>query len=807
MPEKALHPAPTHEALPLEDLRWYCPLNTIPAETTESVEPIEGIIGQDRALKALKLGVELYSPGYNVFVCGLSGTGKATTIKTILEKIQPKKLLTRDYCYVNNFVDGDRPMLLVFERGVGARFKKDMVVAMNMVKERMPGIFEEEEYLKKRQSYVDEYNAKETELFSAFEKEIEPDGFVLGRIQEGQSLHPEILVKLADKAVLVSDLPNAVMQNLLTKEDAERLTDKYREHKTTLQEVYRRGMRLSREYQKMIQDHEREVGAFYVNAIFSDLLAEYTDEKVQTYLQQVIGSVLDNIEQFKVRDDEETELATVYEVNLIIDNSNSSCCPVVIETSPTFRNIFGTIERSQDSNGFWYTDFSMIKSGALLRADGGFLVINAADALTEPGVWKNLQRVLMYRKLEIQSMEMFAQQTSSALKPEAIDVNVKVILIGNNEIYGILSAYERDFKKIFKVKADFDHEMHNTHLAVQQYTSLIRKLISDEDLNHFDKHAIAAVVEYGARLVDSKKKVTTQFSEIADIVREANYWCQHNSNKYVTIEHVDKAIDETYNRHSLYEEKLQEMIDEEVILIDVDGGRIGQINGLAVYGGDRFSFGKPTRITAAVSAGKAGIINIEREARMSGSTHDKGMLILSGYFREQFAQKHPLSLTASVSFEQSYSGIDGDSASSTEIYALLSSLSGIPINQGIAVTGSVNQKGDIQPIGGVNEKVEGFFDVCVQRGLTGKQGVIIPIQNVDDLMLRSRVVRAVSEGRFNVWAISSVTEGIELLTGIAAGERDAKGRYPKETVFGKVEARLEELFVSAKDEKDEKKTG
>lgn len=804
MPENALRPAADHRALPLEDLRWYCPLNMIPAETTESVEPIEGIIGQDRALKALKLGVELYSPGYNVFVCGLSGTGKATTIKTILEKIQPTKLLTRDYCYVNDFVDSDRPMLLIFERGVGARFKREMAEAMNMVKERMPGIFEEEEFLKTRQSYVDEYNKQETMLFASFEKEIEPDGFVLGRVQEGQSLHPEILVKLEDKAILVSDLANAVAQNMLTKEDAERLNEKYREHKATLQQVYRRGMRLSREYQKKIQNHERSVGEFYINAIFSDLLEEYTDSKVQTYLKQVIGSVLDNIDQFKIRDEEETELATEYEVNLIIDNSNASCCPVVIETAPTFRNIFGTIERSQDSNGFWYTDFSMIKSGSLLKADGGFLVINAADALTEPGVWKNLQRVLLYRKLEIQSIEMFTQQTSSALKPEAIDVNVKVILIGNNEIYNLLSAYERDFKKIFKVKADFDHEMPNTHLAAQQYTSLIRKLISDEGLKHFDKHAIAGILEYGARLVDSKKKVTTQFSEIADIVREANYWCQQNSNKYVTIEHVDKAIDETYNRHSLYEEKLQEMIDEEVILIATDGGRVGQINGLAVYGGERFSFGKPTRITAAVSAGKAGIINIEREARMSGSTHDKGMLILSGYFREQFAQEHPLSLTASVSFEQSYSGIDGDSASSTEIYALVSALSDIPIHQGIAVTGSVNQKGDIQPIGGVNEKVEGFFDVCVQRGLTGTQGVIIPVQNVDDLMLRSRVVRAVEEGRFNIWAISSVSEGIELLTGIAAGERGEDGHYPENTVFGKVEARLRELFETAKDEKEER---
>lgn len=791
--------APPHPELESSQLRWYCPDDLIPAETTEGVEPIEGIIGQDRALKALKLGVELYSPGYNIFICGLSGTGKATTIKTILEKIQPRKVLTRDFCFVNNFEDPDRPRLLVFERGQGRRFQADMAEAMQMVLERIPGQFEEEEFLKKKQALIDEYNRLEAELFGAFEKQIEPDGFLLGRVQEGQAVHPEILVKLGDKAVMVSDLAAAVAQQLIAKEDAERFAEKYREHKLALQDVFRRGLKLSREYQKKISDHERHVGEFLVLAVFKDLFEDYTDEKTQAYLNAVMESILDNLEQFKTPSEEMTGVPTEYEVNLLLDNSATSCCPVVIETVPTFRNIFGTIERKQDANGFFYTDFTMIKSGSLLQADGGFLVLNAADALTEPGVWKNLQRVLLYRQMEIQSLEMFAQQSASALKPESIDVNVKVILIGNNEIYGALSEYERDFKKIFKVKADFDYEMPNTDLAVKQYTALVRKLISDEGLKHFDKHAIASIVEYGARLVDSKKKLTTQFSEIADIVREANYWCQQNSNKYVTGEHVDKAIEEAYNRHALYEDKLQEMIDNEVILIDVDGERIGQINGLAVYGGERFSFGKPTRITATVSAGKAGIINIEREAKMSGSTHDKGMLILSGFVREQFAQERPLSLTASISFEQSYSGIDGDSASSTEVYALLSALSELPITQSVAVTGSINQKGDIQPIGGVNEKIEGFFEVCERRGLTGRQGVIIPRQNVDDLMLRARVVDAVVAGKFHVWAVDNVTQGIGLLTGVAAGERGSNGRYPADTVFGMVERRLERLFESAQE--------
>ena len=795
-----LSSSPVHPELPAEDLRWYCTQEHIPAETTEEVDPIEGIIGQDRALKALKLGVELFSPGYNIFVCGLSGTGKATTIKTILEHIQPQRCESRDLCYVNNFDDPDQPMLLVFDRGKGIRFKTEVAEVMRMARERIPGVFEEAEYQRIRQGFVEDYTRKEAELFAGFEKVIAPDGFVLGRIQEGQAVHPELLVKLKDKAVMIADLPAAVVEKLISKKAAEAVMEKYREHRNALQEVFRQGLQLNREYQRIINEHERTTAAFYILPMFRDLLLAYTADTVQHYLNAMIESILDNLEQFKSRED--MSVPTDYEVNLVLDNSGTAVCPVIIETAPTFRNLFGTIDRQQDANGFFYSDFTMIKSGAVLGADGGFLVLNAADALSEPGVWKNLQRVLLYRKLEIQSPEMFTQQSVSAMKPQAIEVNLKVILIGNNEIYGMLSEYERDFKKIFKVKADFDYEMPNSELAVQQYTALIRKLITDEGLKHFDKTAIASIVEYGARLVGSKKKVTTQFSEIADIVREADYWCRQNSNKYVTSDHVDKAIEETYNRHSLYEEKLQELIDESVILIDTGGERVGQINGLAVYGGERFSFGKPSRITASVSAGKAGIINIEREARMSGSTHDKGVLILSGYLREQFAQDYPLSFSAAVSFEQSYSGVDGDSASSTEMYVLLSALSGIPIRQSIAVTGSVNQNGDIQPIGVVHEKIEVYFDVCRRRGLTGSEGVIIPRQNVSDLMLRTEIVEAVRGGRFHIWAISNVREGVELLTGTPAGEADKNGKFSDGSVFGRVQQRLRKLYEISKHDKD-----
>jgi lon-related putative ATP-dependent protease len=786
-----------------EDLRWSCSLDLIPADTTEDVEPVEGIIGQDRALKALKLGVELFSPGYNIFVCGLSGTGKATTIKTILEKIQPFCAPPQDMCYVFNFRDEDRPILLRFEKGVGTLFREAMGEAVALLRQRIPLLFEDDEFLKQRNAIIEEFNKKETELFTQFEQTIIPDGFVLGRVQEGQAVHPEIFVKSGEKAVMISDLGNLVTAGEMDAQAAEALVEKYREHRESMQDVFRSGVQLTREYQHILAEHERSVVSMVVTAVFAELTHEFAGDTVKDYLDQAMNAIMSNLDRFKPRSEDQKieDEMTEFMVNLILDNKDSSGCPVIIETAPTFTNLFGTIERQQDAQGFWFTDFSKIKCGSILRAEGGFLVLNAADTLAEPGVWRNLQRVLLYRKLEIQNFENLSQQSITSLKPEAIDLNIKVILIGNNEIYTLLRAYERDFKKIFKVKADFDYEMPNSPEAVNQYTALVRKLIHDEGLSHFDNRAIATIVEYGARLAGSKRKLTTQFSEIADVVREANYWCRQNGSKYVTDEHVDKAIRESRERHGLEEDRLQELIVDEVIMIDTDGERVGQINGLAVYGGDRFDFGKPTRITAAVGAGEAGIINIEREARMSGSTHDKGVLILSGYFRETFAQRHPLTLSASLSFEQSYSGIDGDSASSTEIYALLSALSGAPISQRFAVTGSVNQKGDIQPIGGVNEKVEGFFDVCRARGLTGAQGVLIPIQNVPDLMLREDVVAAVRDERFHIHAVHRIEEGIGILTGVPAGARDHQGAYPPDSIFGLAAKRLDEFARIAKKNK------
>ncbi len=776
-------------------VRWKCPLDWIPAETTEGVEPIEGIIGQDRAIKALKLGIEIQSPGYNVFVCGLSGTGKATTIKSLLEKIRPASPPLWDYCYVQNFTDPDTPVVLRFERGKGSAFRDAVGEAVHMLFEHIPALYQESEFLRKRTVLMNEYSQKETDMLTAFEQSILEDGFVLGRVQDGQAIRPELLYRHGEQTVLMSDLGTLIQSGAIDEVAATAIIDKYRVHRAALQETLKALMQTSREYQKLIADMEHESLSMLVEAAFAELRETWPEGKVQDYLSQLVGSVFESIDIFKPKSDQDqsVEPPTEWTVNLVLDNSTATDRPVIIETAPSFSNIFGTIERQQDENGLWFSDFTRIKPGSLLRADGGFLVLNAADVLTEPYVWKSLQRFLLYRKLEVQSPDMLAQQPISVVKPEPIDIDVKVILIGNNDIYSVMAGYERDFKKIFKVKADFDYEMPVSATSAAQYAALVRKLITDEGLRHFESRAIAELYEHGCRLAGGRMRVTTQFSEIADIVREADYWCRQNSNRFVMAAHVQQAVRESRERHMLTEEKLLDMIKREMIYIDTDGERIGQVNGLAVYQGDRYAFGLPTRITAAVGAGKAGIINIEREARMSGSTHDKGMLILTGYLRSLFAQVSPMTLSASISFEQSYSGVDGDSASSTELYALLSALADVPIRQNFAVTGSVNQKGDIQPIGGVNEKIEGYFQVCRTRGLTGRQGVIIPRQNADDLMLAHEPAEAIREGRFHVHAIHRIEEGIELLTGMPAGEHLVDGRFPVDSIFGRVARRLAEL--------------
>lgn len=793
--------APKPKELKLEELRWYCNPDIFEFESTSKVKPIEGVVGQERALKALKLGVDMDSPGYNIFVTGLSGTGKMYTIKSMLETISPECSNLKDYAYVNNFEDVDRPKLLEFNAGKACKFRKDLLDSIKYLQEHIPQALESESFLEIKKNVIASYSEEQQKMLNEFEALLNKEGLTLGQIKVGEVPRPEILAIIEEQPVMVQQLEQYVKEKKITKEDAERIILKYGEFQQELQTLFKNSLKRSQDLRDAISKLEANEVEHLINAVIGHLKAVYKNKSVSEYLEKVKENINANLEVFKgVKPAQEKSDAGYivdylkdYEVNIILDNTNTKQCPVYIETSPTYTNLFGTIEKYSDGQGGWYADFTRIKGGSLLRASGGYIVINAMDAFSEPGVWKALKRVLLYGKLEIQDLANFYQFSPSIIKPEPIEIKAKVILVGNNYVYSILSNYEDDFNKIFKIKAEFDYEMKLTDTALNEYARIIKKLIENENLFEFDKTAIAKIAEYGARYAGEKNKLTTRFAYITDLTRESSFWAKDNGDDIVTAYHVNQAYKSARERHNLYESKVSEMITTGSIMIDTKGERIGQVNGLAVYGNGNYSFGKPTRITASVSLGNGNIINVEREAGLSGSTHNKGVLVITGYFKGTFGNKVPLSFNASLVFEQGYGMIDGDSASITEICALISCLSEIPLKQYIAITGSVNQKGDIQPIGGVNEKIEGFFDICKSVGLNKKQGVIIPKQNVKDLMLKDEVIDAVLNKEFHIYPVEKVEEAIEILTGVKAGKLTARGNFELNSVFGKVEKKLEKM--------------
>lgn len=797
--------APAHRELKPEELRWKCNPEIFEFESTEDIEPIEGILGQERALKAIRLGVDLRSPGYNIYIAGLSGSGKATTIKKMLEKITAKCPELHDYAYVNNFKDPDQPMLLKFPKGRAKEFRQDLQSAIEILKQRIPLTLESDLYLTRKKNLVDEYNQKEQELMNAFDNELRKKGFSLGQIKVGEVIRPDILPLIDGKPVPIFQIEELVNQNKLTKEQAQELIRQYQDNQQDLQLLFKKGLKISQEFQEKLQQLERESAEVIVKGIFEGLKEKYGSNSVLNFLNQVEENILNNIQIFKgakplgetTQQGVEIDYFSDYDVNIILDNSETEECPVIIETNPTYVNLFGTIERVSDGHGGWYSDYTNIKAGSLLKANGGYLVLNVLHLFEEPGVWKTLKRVLTYNKLEIHESPFLFSISSTSLKPQPIDIDTKVILIGSQIIYSYLSEREYDFKKMFKVKADFDYEINRTEHNIQEYAKVIKKLIKEENLLEFDKSAIAYLMEISAIFAGRQDKLTTRFSRIADVMREASFWAKDDGQKIVSDYHVQKAYRMTKDRHGMLESKITEMYKDNLILIDTQGERVGQINGLAVYDADFYSFGRPTRITATVSLGSGAIINVEREAGMSGRHYNKGVLIISGYFRETFGQDMPLSFNANLVFEQSYGMVEGDSASCTEIFALLSVLSNLPLKQSIAVTGSLNQKGDVQPIGGVNEKIEGFYDICKLQGLTGTQGVIFPVQNIRDLMLKEEVIDAVKKGTFHLYPISRVEEGIEILTGVKAGRKTAKG-YEVGSVFYLVEKRIKELYEKSR---------
>jgi len=819
MTSKDIKTVPVHEELPPAKLRWRCELSRIPFETTAQAELREGFIGQERALRALKMGVELSAPGYNVFVCGLAGTSRGGTIASMIEKLHPRTKKSLDRCYVNNFKIADRPRLLSLARGQANGFKKDMQAGIDFLRRRIPQVFEGEPFQRQKGRIVERFTVREKELMDDFTRRIAREQFALGHMQVGAVALPEIFPVLEGQMVPIEDISKMVHEGKLESPVAEVIERKYEQFRQEFTVVYRKTLTLSRELASELSYLEQEAASVLVDGAIEELKEKYPGAGVAEYLEEVRHHLLDNLGPFKEREGEsETEAGAeppdglpklpglserdpfrVYGVNVILAHGDEDTSPVIFETTPTYANLFGTIQRAYDARGGWTSDFMDLRGGSLLRADGGFLIMYSLEALSETGVWRALKRTLNHSRLEIQPLEMFYPFGGSALKPEAVQLDVKVILIGDRELYEVLYQYEEDFRKIFKVRVEFDEEMHMSDGVIAEYAGRLRALCEKENLFPFDRGAFAAMLEYGVRQAGRRNKVTARFVDMADLAREAHYAAMAAGEAVVRAAHVRSALASKVERHNLIETRVREMIEEGTLLVDVAGERVGQVNGLSVLEIGGYSFGKPVRITASAALGKAGLINIEREANLSGRFHDKGVHIISGFLRTRFAQDSPLSLAASICFEQSYSGVDGDSASSTEVYALLSALSSLPLRQDIAVTGSMNQQGDIQAIGGVNEKIEGYFGVCRIQGLTGSQGVMIPASNVEDLMLREDILDAVAAGKFHIWPVGKVEQGIEILTGRAAGTRDDKGKFDDGTVFALVDERLRAMANTMKD--------
>lgn len=784
----------TPRRLDASELCSLCDRARLDFENTSQLEPLDGIIGQERALQAIRFGLGMRSFGYNLYVAGSPGTGKKTLIRLLVEEIARQEDTPDDVFYVYNFERPERPHAIVVPPGVAAAFRDDMEHLVKSLEEEVPKAFKSDDYESRKNQILQSFQGKQTALNDRLQHEARerdlavkssgPQVFTLP-VMDGHELTREEYEKLSD-------------------EEKERIQQKQREFSETIQEVYREVRDLQQETQHQLKELDRRVALISTGYSLDEIRTRYSDyPRITEYLEAAQHDIVANISNFLSAGNEENEDGALmgdgpdplkrYRVNVIVDNSKQEGAPVIEETHPTFRNLIGYTDR-EVRMGTLYTDFTMIRAGSILQAHNGYLILDLIDLLTTPLAWDSLKRVLQDGSISIQEpAEQYGLAATTGMRPEPVPVKLKVIVLGSSELYGLLYSHDESFQKLFKVRAEFDTVMRKNDDHVARYARFVRTLCEKESLRHFERDAVAALIEHSSRMVSDQTRLTLRFSDVADLIRESHYWAAQESREFVSAEDVRKAISEKIYRSNLFEQRIQEMIDEGSIMIQTTGEAVGQINGLSVYQVGDYAFGKPTRITAEVSVGDEGIVNIEREARMSGRIHDKGVLILGGYLHGSYGQKHPLSLHASLCFEQSYSGVDGDSASSTELYALLSALSGIPLKQSIAVTGSINQKGVIQPIGGVNEKIEGFFAACKSAGLTGEQGVVIPHQNVQNLMVNQEVIEAVRAGRFHIYPIANVDEGMEILTGVAAGEKQADGSYPEGTIHRRVHARLIEM--------------
>jgi lon-related putative ATP-dependent protease len=782
--------------LPPAKLRWRCPMSVFDFKTTDDIKACQDIIGQDRALCAIKMGLKLEHRGYNIFITGLVGTGRTTTIKHLLERLEKKGPVPPDICYMNNFKDPSMPRCIELEAGGGIHLSADMNRLIAELMSKIPSLFRSDYYKDRRKKLMEEYQLKQKDIISKFEKEIASEGFTMVRIQVGPIIKPELVPVIDGSPVNLPQIEKLAEEGKLPKEKVKQYEESAEKLSEQMQTVYVQVKDLEREANRILEDFDFDTVRPVIHDLIQEIDRKYKNEALSRELEEIEEVLLQKLDLFRSSEEEGTAQQAAagsepgeredafreFRVNVVVDNSETKAPPVIIENFPSFRNLFGAIERDIVLGGVSRADHMNIRAGSFHRANGGYLVLNALDVFTEPGVWQSLKRTLKSSEALIQSYDPWSFLGSSAIKPEAMKLKVKIVLIGDDYLYSLLFAYDEDFQKIFKIKAEFDREVKNSAPVVKQYAGFIKALGVKEQMKPFDRSGVAAVVEYGVRLAGRQSKLSTRFSEIADVIRESDYYAREEGNGCVTAKHVHKAIKCRNERLNLIEDKIQERIDEGTLMIDTTGSVIGQLNGLSVYDLGDYAFGKPSRITARTSLGNAGVINIEREADLSGRTHNKGVLILAGFLRGRYGSEHPLAMSASLCFEQSYGGVDGDSASSTELYAILSSIGEMPLRQDIAVTGSINQKGEIQPIGGVNEKIEGFFRVCKSRGLKGTEGVIIPVQNVADLMLDDDVVEAVARKKFHIYPVRTIDEGIEILTGLPAGRPSKTGTYPKGTV-------------------------
>ena len=788
---------------------------TLGFDTTESLcPPEEGVVAQDRAIEAIKFGMGMKDVDYNIFVAGQPKTGLTYIARTFLEKTAKEEPTPPDCCYVYNFKEPDSPNYLSLTAGRGKELQKSMEQFVHTLQAKIPEVFDSEDYSAKEAEVHQAFERQRREIIDALSQRAREEGFILQFSQVGMVIVPAAEDGQPMSQEELSQLPEEKKQELREKSD-----NLQKEMNDAIKEIRKAEAAFKEKHSKL----DAEIAMYVVGHLMETLEEQFKEEKeVLEYFQEVQADILENIDDFKKKQEPQAPAAPMpmppkevtfrkYDVNVLIDNSETEGAPVIIESNPSYPNLFGSIER-QAYFGALFTDFTMIKPGALHKANGGYLILKALDLLKYWISWEALKRAIKDRQIKIEDLgELYGIFSTRTLKPTPIPLNVKLVLTGDPYLYQLLYIYDDRFPKMFKVKAHLDTEVDNTEDNLKQGACVMSKFCVDQKLRHVTNDGVARVLEHSMELTGDREKLTLKLADVSDLLKEADYYAGEEKSDYINSEHVQRAIEKKRFRASLYEEKVQELIKKDIFWVETDGQKVGQVNGLSILMTGDHEFGKPSRITATISLGKGGVVDIDREAKLSGNIHTKGVMILSSFLREKFAHNKPLSLSASLCFEQSYGMVDGDSASSTELYVLLSAISGAPIYQGIAVTGSVSQKGEVQPIGGVTRKIEGFFDICQHKGLTGKQGVMIPEKNVNNLMLRRDVVEAVEKGKFHIYPVTTVEEGIEILTGMPAGELQEDGTYPEGTLFRLVDEKLQEMaemekeFGKSKEDEEEDK--